>query len=72
MPPIERPQKIICIGLNYSDHAEEQGVNLPPSEGLQFFGLVNIDGDTEVMTVRLMDRDDTELFRQDLQPTHPG
>lgn len=29
MLPIERPQKIICIGLNYSDHAAEQGVDLP-------------------------------------------
>jgi 5-carboxymethyl-2-hydroxymuconate isomerase len=27
--PIERPGKIICIGLNYRDHAEEQGVELP-------------------------------------------
>jgi 2-keto-4-pentenoate hydratase/2-oxohepta-3-ene-1,7-dioic acid hydratase in catechol pathway len=27
--PIERPQKIICIGLNYRDHAEEQGGDLP-------------------------------------------
>jgi 2-keto-4-pentenoate hydratase/2-oxohepta-3-ene-1,7-dioic acid hydratase in catechol pathway len=27
--PIERPQKIICVGLNYRDHAEEQGVDLP-------------------------------------------
>jgi 2-keto-4-pentenoate hydratase/2-oxohepta-3-ene-1,7-dioic acid hydratase in catechol pathway len=27
--PLERPQKIVCIGLNYSDHAEEQGVELP-------------------------------------------
>ena len=29
MLPIERPQKIICVGLNYRDHAEEQGVPLP-------------------------------------------
>jgi 2-keto-4-pentenoate hydratase/2-oxohepta-3-ene-1,7-dioic acid hydratase in catechol pathway len=29
MLPIERPGKIICIGLNYRDHAEEQGVDLP-------------------------------------------
>jgi 2,4-didehydro-3-deoxy-L-rhamnonate hydrolase len=28
-PPIERPQKIICVGLNYRDHAEEQGSALP-------------------------------------------
>jgi 2-keto-4-pentenoate hydratase/2-oxohepta-3-ene-1,7-dioic acid hydratase in catechol pathway len=29
MIPIERPGKIICVGLNYRDHAEEQGVELP-------------------------------------------
>jgi 2,4-didehydro-3-deoxy-L-rhamnonate hydrolase len=29
MLPLERPQKIICVGLNYRDHAEEQGVDLP-------------------------------------------
>ena len=29
MLPIERPSKIICVGLNYSDHAEEQGAELP-------------------------------------------
>jgi len=27
--PIELPQKVVCIGLNYRDHAEEQGVDLP-------------------------------------------
>jgi 2-keto-4-pentenoate hydratase/2-oxohepta-3-ene-1,7-dioic acid hydratase in catechol pathway len=27
--PIDRPSKIVCVGLNYSDHAEEQGVDLP-------------------------------------------
>jgi 2-keto-4-pentenoate hydratase/2-oxohepta-3-ene-1,7-dioic acid hydratase in catechol pathway len=27
--PIEPPRKIVCVGLNYSDHAEEQGVDLP-------------------------------------------
>jgi 2-keto-4-pentenoate hydratase/2-oxohepta-3-ene-1,7-dioic acid hydratase in catechol pathway len=27
--PIERPGKIICVGLNYRDHAEEQGTDLP-------------------------------------------
>ena len=29
MLPIERPEKIVCVGLNYRDHAEEQGVELP-------------------------------------------
>ncbi len=48
--------------------AEGQGVNLPPSEGLQFFGLVDIDGASETMTVRLMDREDTELWSITLDP----
>jgi 2-keto-4-pentenoate hydratase/2-oxohepta-3-ene-1,7-dioic acid hydratase in catechol pathway len=29
MIPIERPGKIVCVGLNYRDHAEEQGAKLP-------------------------------------------
>ena len=29
MLPIERPQKIVCVGLNYRDHAEEQRADLP-------------------------------------------
>jgi alkaline phosphatase D len=36
--------------------------------GLQFFGLVDIDGDTEQMTVRLMDRADEELYSITLDP----
>lgn len=27
--PIKRPSKIVCIGLNYSDHAKETGATLP-------------------------------------------
>jgi 2,4-diketo-3-deoxy-L-fuconate hydrolase len=29
MIPIDRPGKIVCVGLNYKDHAEEQGAELP-------------------------------------------
>lgn len=34
--PFTRPSKIICIGLNYSDHAKETGAQLP-SEPIIFF-----------------------------------
>src|SRR5215213_2042127 len=27
--PITRPGKIVCIGLNYRDHAEETGAEVP-------------------------------------------
>ncbi|HMP01233.1 MAG TPA: fumarylacetoacetate hydrolase family protein, partial [Gemmatales bacterium] len=29
LPPIPDPRKIICIGLNYRDHATEQGAPIP-------------------------------------------
>ena len=29
LAPVPRPTKIICIGLNYKDHAEESGAELP-------------------------------------------
>ena len=51
---------------------KEQGQNLPPSAGLQFFGIVDIDDKTEQMTVRLMDRDDKELYKVTLDPTRMG
>ena len=35
-PPIRRPSKIVCIGLNFADHAREAGAE-PPSEPVIFF-----------------------------------
>jgi|TARA_Y100000310_G_scaffold28510_1_gene27142 2-keto-4-pentenoate hydratase/2-oxohepta-3-ene-1,7-dioic acid hydratase in catechol pathway len=35
-PPVCRPSKIICIGLNFSDHAKESGLE-PPTEPVIFF-----------------------------------
>ena len=34
--PLARPSKIICIGLNFKDHAEESGMT-PPTEPVVFF-----------------------------------
>jgi 2,4-diketo-3-deoxy-L-fuconate hydrolase len=35
-PPIFRPSKIVCIGLNFRDHAEESGMEIP-KEPVIFF-----------------------------------
>jgi alkaline phosphatase D len=48
--------------------APEQGLNLPPSSGLQFFGHVAIDGTSERMTVTLKDAADTALWHVVLDP----
>ncbi len=31
--PVARPGKVVCIGLNYRDHAEETGATLPSAPG---------------------------------------
>ncbi|MBB4065249.1 alkaline phosphatase D family protein [Gellertiella hungarica] len=42
--------------------------NLPPSAGLQFFGRVDIHGRSREMTVRLMDRQNRQLWSVTLSP----
>ncbi|MDF7812894.1 fumarylacetoacetate hydrolase family protein [Hymenobacter sp. YC55] len=34
--PVARPSKIVCVGLNYADHARETGAT-PPAEPVLFF-----------------------------------
>jgi alkaline phosphatase D len=46
----------------------EQGENLAPCFGLQFFGRVDIDGVSEVMTVTLKDVDNRDLWSVDIEP----
>jgi acylpyruvate hydrolase len=38
--PIARPPKITCVGLNYADHAHEQGIE-PPDKPIFFLKSVN-------------------------------
>ena len=47
---------------------KEQGINLSPASGLQFFGHVAIEGATGVMTVTLKDIDDRALWSTNLEP----
>ncbi|WP_199174874.1 alkaline phosphatase D family protein [Halegenticoccus soli] len=46
----------------------EGEANLPPSEGLQFFGQVDVDADTEALTVTLKDLHGDALYTEDLAP----
>ncbi|HET9175689.1 MAG TPA: alkaline phosphatase D family protein [Pseudolabrys sp.] len=50
---------------------KDQGQNLPPSDGLQFFGHVAIDGASQQMTATLKDVDDRSLWAKTLDPI-PG
>ncbi|OQD54076.1 alkaline phosphatase [Streptomyces phaeoluteigriseus] len=46
--------------------------NVSPADGYQFFGEVDIDGDSGELTVRLREQDGTVLFTKALQPGRVG
>jgi len=43
-PPIGRPSKIVCVGLNYRDHARESGMAIPDEPVLFFKATTAITG----------------------------
>jgi len=50
--------------------SHDQGDNLAPCFGLQFFGHVSIDGGTGVLTVTLKDVDDRALWSTQIEPKY--
>lgn len=49
--PFTRPSKIICIGLNYSDHAKETGAQVPPEPVIFFKATSAIVGPNDDLVV---------------------
>ena len=54
--------------VRYSSAPEGMKQNRPPTDGMQYFGTVRIDGVSEVMTVSLLDVEGRTLFKTDLNP----
>jgi 2-keto-4-pentenoate hydratase/2-oxohepta-3-ene-1,7-dioic acid hydratase in catechol pathway len=50
-PPIYKPSKIICIGLNYSDHATESNMQLPPEPVIFFKATTAIVGPNDDLVI---------------------
>lgn len=60
--PVKRPSKIVCIGLNYSDHAKETGAALPAEPVIFFKSTTAIIGpNDEVMIPRDSVKTDWEV-----------
>jgi len=49
--PVSRPGKIVCIGLNYSDHARETGAKIPREPVLFFKASSAITGPNDAVTI---------------------
>ncbi len=60
--PVARPGKVICIGLNYSDHAKESGMPVP-AEPIVFLKASNtvVGPYDEVLIPRLSEKTDWEV-----------
>ena len=61
-PCIARPSKIVCVGLNYSDHAKESGMPIPKEPILFFKSTSSIVGpDDDVVIPRGSKKTDWEV-----------
>lgn len=49
--PFTRPSKIICVGLNYSDHAKETGATLPAEPILFFKATTALSGPNDDLVI---------------------
>jgi 2,4-didehydro-3-deoxy-L-rhamnonate hydrolase len=49
--PFTRPSKIICVGLNYSDHAKETGATLPPEPIIFFKSTTALTGPNDPLVI---------------------
>jgi 2,4-didehydro-3-deoxy-L-rhamnonate hydrolase len=60
--PVERPSKIICIGLNYADHARESGATVPGEPVIFFKATTALSGpDDDVVLPRGSTKTDWEV-----------
>ena len=50
-PPIARPSKIVCVGLNYRDHAAETGQPLPAEPVLFFKATTALSGPNDDVVI---------------------
>ena len=50
-PPICRPSKIVCIGLNFRDHAEESGMEIPKEPVIFFKATTSLVGPNDFLVI---------------------
>ncbi len=50
-PCLARPSKIVCVGLNYADHAKESGMPIPPEPILFFKSTTSIAGPNDAVVI---------------------
>jgi 2,4-diketo-3-deoxy-L-fuconate hydrolase len=61
-PPITRPSKLVCIGLNYRDHAAETGAQIPKEPVIFFKATSSLVGpDDDLVTPRTAEKVDWEV-----------
>ncbi len=61
-PPIARPSKVVCVGLNYAKHAEESGMGIPKQPVIFFKATTSIIGPNDnIMLPKGSEKSDWEV-----------
>src|SRR6266705_426745 len=64
-PPICRPSKIVCIGLNFRDHAEESGMEIPKEPVIFFKATSALVGPNDPLVIpKNATKDEIQDFNQ--------
>jgi 2-keto-4-pentenoate hydratase/2-oxohepta-3-ene-1,7-dioic acid hydratase in catechol pathway len=50
-PPTQRPSKLVCIGLNYAQHAKESGMQIPPEPVIFFKASSSVTGPNDDLII---------------------
>jgi len=50
-PPVVRPSKIVCVGLNFRDHAAESGMDIPREPVLFFKATTSLSGPNDAVII---------------------
>ena len=67
-PSSNRRQTVRGLQLTHAKTPPAGQINPPPVDGTQFFGLGQIDGKTEVLTMTLKDNTNAALYSVKLEP----
>jgi 2,4-diketo-3-deoxy-L-fuconate hydrolase len=61
-PPVARPSKIICVGLNYAEHVQESGATMPAEPVLFFKSTTALTGSNDnIIIPRNSEKTDWEI-----------
>ena len=67
-PELGEVDLTFCLEIKFVSVPQGVKQNRSPFDGLQFYGIGRIDGDTQLLTMSLHDVESEQLYKIDLEP----